>query len=165
MTAAELLTHIFASYCLVDAKNITKEEQKVFLIVCNLNDPPVIVCNAVEELVDLSKAGNVPKTQSQILSLFLLDWYPCTYSMLIFGLWSSNPRTEAIVTLDSVPLICLMRYIISHVFSSCPSPPTAPPLTVHSPLTRLMPPPPPLLRPLVPFPPSPTISYGMENLK
>ena len=28
----------------------------------------------------------------------------------------------------------LMRYIISHVFGSCPSPPTAPPPTLHSPL-------------------------------
>ena len=35
-------------------------------MVCNLNNPPSIVYNAVEELVSLSAFGNVPKTQAQI---------------------------------------------------------------------------------------------------
>ena len=68
-TVAEFLTHIFASYVLVDATKIAKEEQKVALMVWNLNDPPVIVYNAVDKLVALAEAGNIPKTQAQILTI------------------------------------------------------------------------------------------------
>ena len=35
----------------------------------NLNDTPVVVYNAGEELVDLSAAGNFPKTQAQIVNI------------------------------------------------------------------------------------------------
>ena len=59
---AELLTRLFSSYGLVDATKIAKEEQKVALIVWNLNNPPVIVYSAVDELLDLAVAVNVPKT-------------------------------------------------------------------------------------------------------
>ena len=66
MTVAALLTHISASYGLVDATKIVKEEQKVPLIVWNLNDPPVLVYNTVRELVALAISGNVTNTQTQI---------------------------------------------------------------------------------------------------
>ena len=46
-TVAEFLTHIFASYVLVDATKIAKEEQKVDLMVWNLNNPPFIVFSVV----------------------------------------------------------------------------------------------------------------------
>ena len=48
MKVAELPTHNFASYGLVDATKFVKEEQKVSLMVRNLNNPSVIVLNAVE---------------------------------------------------------------------------------------------------------------------
>ena len=38
-------------------------------MVCNLNSTPVIVYSTVEELVDLSASGNVPKTQDQIVTI------------------------------------------------------------------------------------------------
>ena len=41
-----------------------------------------------------------------ILSFSLLDWPPLPHSMLIIGWWCSKPRTEAIGTLGSVPLLC-----------------------------------------------------------
>ena len=55
-----------------------------------------------------------------IYSFFLLDRYPCPHIMLIVGWWSSNPRTKSIGILHTVPLICLMRYVISPVFSYKP---------------------------------------------
>ena len=36
---------------------------------CNLNDPPFIVYNAVEELVALSLYINIPKTKAQIFTI------------------------------------------------------------------------------------------------
>ena len=69
MIVAEILTHNFSSYGLVDATNVLKEEQNFSLMVCNLNNPTVIVYNAVEELVDSVREGNVPKTQAQIFSI------------------------------------------------------------------------------------------------
>ena len=53
--------------------------------------------------------------------------------MLIVLWWSYNTITEAIEKLGSVPLIYLICYRISHVFDSCPFPPTAPPLPLHHP--------------------------------
>ena len=38
-------------------------------MVSNLNSPPIIVYNAVKELVSLAKAGNFPKTQAQIVNI------------------------------------------------------------------------------------------------
>ena len=38
-------------------------------MVWNLNDPPIIVYNTVEELVDLAAAGNLPKTKAQIVTI------------------------------------------------------------------------------------------------
>ena len=38
-------------------------------MVCNLNYTPVIVYNAVEELLALTAAGNVPNKQAQIISI------------------------------------------------------------------------------------------------
>ena len=69
MTVAELLNRLFASYDLVDADKISKEEQKVTLMVWNLNNPPVIFYNTVKELVVLSKVGNVTKTQDLIFNI------------------------------------------------------------------------------------------------
>ena len=48
MAVAELLTRLFSSYGLVDATKIAKEEQKVDLMVCNLNNPPVVFYNEFE---------------------------------------------------------------------------------------------------------------------
>ena len=69
MTLDKIMTHLFASYGLVDDTKIAKEEQKISLMVWILNDPPVIVFNTVEKLVYLSKLGNVPKTQDQIFNI------------------------------------------------------------------------------------------------
>ena len=38
-------------------------------MVWKLNDPPIIVYNTVEELVDLAAAGNLPKTKAQIVTI------------------------------------------------------------------------------------------------
>ena len=48
MAVDELLTHIFATYGLVDATKISKEEKIVSLVFWNLINPPFIVYNAVE---------------------------------------------------------------------------------------------------------------------
>ena len=69
MTVAELMTHIFASYGLVDATTKSKEEQNVSLLVLKINDPPVVVYNTVKELVDLSTVDNVPNKKAQILNI------------------------------------------------------------------------------------------------
>ena len=68
-SVAELLTRIFASYGLVNTTKIAKEEQKVALMIWNLSNPPLILYNSVKELVDLAASGNVPKTQSQIVTI------------------------------------------------------------------------------------------------
>ena len=69
MIVAELLTHIFLPYGLVDATKIAKEEQKVSLMVWNINNYPVIVYNEFKELVALSKVDNLPKTRDQITKI------------------------------------------------------------------------------------------------
>ena len=66
MTVAELLSRFFASYGLVDDTKVAKEEQKVALVVCN---PPVIVYNAVQELVALAADGNVPNNRLKLSPL------------------------------------------------------------------------------------------------
>ena len=38
-------------------------------MVCNINGTPVIVYNAIKELVALATEGNVPKTQAQIVNI------------------------------------------------------------------------------------------------
>ena len=38
-------------------------------MVWKLNDHPVIIYNSVKELLDLSKAGNIPKPRAQIISI------------------------------------------------------------------------------------------------
>ena len=38
-------------------------------MVWNLNDPPIIVYNAVKELVSLELSCNIPKTQAQIVTI------------------------------------------------------------------------------------------------
>ena len=101
-------------------------------------------------------------TSGKWLSIFILFIFyqsPCSYSVLIIGWRSPNFRTEAIETLDYVPIIYLVRYCISHVFGSCPLPPTYPIIPLHSPLPSPLPPPPLPLLLLGPVPPSPTISY------
>ena len=55
--------------------------------------------------------------------------------------------------------MCLMRYVISTLFSSCPLPPTDPTLLLPTPLPRLLPSPPSPLRQLGLLTPTPTISY------
>ena len=39
------------------------------LMTWNLNDPHVVVYRAVDKLVDLAAAGNVPKIQDQIITI------------------------------------------------------------------------------------------------
>ena len=78
--------------------------------------------------------------------------------MLIVGWCSSNIRTEAIWILDSVPLMCLNHYVISHVVSSCLLYPTAPSLILPSPITRPLPPTPSPSYQIVLPPPVPIIS-------
>ena len=95
------------------------------------------------------------KTSMSIFSFFLFDWYLCSHSALIIGWWRFNTRTEDIETLDSVPILYLVHYCISHIFGSCLFPPTSLSLPLHSPLPHTLPPPP--LRPLITVPPDPTI--------
>ena len=83
--------------------------------------------------------------------------FPFPHSMIIVCWWSYNPITEAIGILDSVPLMCLIRYIILPVFSSFPLYSTAPSLLLPSPLPYPLTPP---LAPSYPLglsPPVPTI--------
>ena len=150
MIVAEILTHNFSPYGLVDATNVLKEEQNFFLMVCNLNNPTVIVYNAVEELVDSVRAGNVPKTQAQIFSIgvemirkthiffFLLIRPPWPDSLLIIGWYYSKATTAAIQSLDFVPLLVrLMCYASpSTDGSGTPSlpPPISPPSSLSTPI-------------------------------
>ena len=66
------------------------------------------------------------KISSMLISFFILDRSPYSHSALMVGWWCYNTRTEFIETLDSAPLMYLMRYFIPHVFGSFPSLPTAP---------------------------------------
>ena len=108
----------------------------------------------------MGAVGNVAAISAEkegYISFFILDRSPCLHSMLIVWWWIYNPITESIGILESVPLMCLMHYIISPVFSSCPSSPTDPSLLLPSPLPcPLLLPPAPLHR-LSISPPVPTI--------
>ena len=46
-----------------------QRRKKFALLVWNLNNSPVILYNAVKELVDLSASDNFPKTQAQIINI------------------------------------------------------------------------------------------------
>ena len=65
----ELLIRLFSYYGLVYASKIAKEEQKVDIMVWNLNDPVVIFYRSVKEFLDLAAAGNDPKIQDQIVTI------------------------------------------------------------------------------------------------
>ena len=69
----ELLIRLFSYYGLVYASKIAKEEQKVDLMVWNLNDPPVVIYRSFKELLALSAAGNDPKIQDQIVTIDVED--------------------------------------------------------------------------------------------
>ena len=58
---------------------------------------------------------------------FLLGHPPWPHIILIVVWWSSKPRTEAIGTLNSVPLLCYIGYLLPPAFRSCTSSPPAPP--------------------------------------
>ena len=73
-------------------------------------------------MLNLSKMVNLISTQilwmkSIIFFIFFIVYRSlCSHSMLIIGLWGSNPITEALETLYSVPIIYLVRYCIPHIF-------------------------------------------------
>ena len=94
MIVAELLTRLFASSGLVDATKISKEEQKFALMVCNLNDPPVIVYNSAGELVALAKAGTVPKTQSQIVNIGVEMIRKTQDFEIVLSEWFKHPAVD-----------------------------------------------------------------------
>ena len=91
-------------------------------------------------------------------SLFILDWPPWPHSMIIIGWLISKPRTEAIGTLCSVPLLCYISYLIPPPFisqpSSLPTPPNLCAFLPPRPSPPLPNPSPPLSRP----PPAPSTS-------
>lgn len=69
MTVPEILTFLFTRYGQVESNTVTIEEKKVRDFVYNLNDSPVIFFTAIEDLVSLAQAANLPKTKEQIIDL------------------------------------------------------------------------------------------------
>ena len=67
--------------------------------------------------VDFSPDTNKLGKNLEFFLSFLLDRSQYTHKIIVVW-WSSNTITGSIGILDSVPLMCLMRYFISHVFSS-----------------------------------------------
>ena len=69
VTIAEVLDHLFATYGLVDSVTLDECETKVKNMFWTLSDPPVTIFNAIEDLVELAEAANLPKSQAQNVKL------------------------------------------------------------------------------------------------
>ncbi len=69
ITVPEILEFLFTRYGEVDSSKITTEEDKVKNFTWNIIDPPVVIFNMLEDLLSISQAGNVTKTQEQLLQL------------------------------------------------------------------------------------------------
>ena len=64
----ELLDHLFDTYGLVDSKTLDACENKVKTMFWTLSDPPVTIFNAIEDLIELAEAANLPQSQAQIIN-------------------------------------------------------------------------------------------------
>ena len=63
-------------------------------MVWNLNVPPIIFYNAVEELVALSKAGNVPKEKAQNVNIGVEIIMKTQDFETVLSEWFKNPAVE-----------------------------------------------------------------------
>ena len=88
MAVHEVLDHLFESFGQVTPEDLLKEEIAMGSFYWDLNDPPVIMFNKIEDLLSLSEAAKMPKTEAQIVNYgltlikktndfeqALLNWY------------------------------------------------------------------------------------------
>ena len=71
MTISGILNHLFTHYGQVDANVLDTEEQTLKSYVWNINDPPVLFFNAIEDLRSLATAANREKSEQQIIGFGL----------------------------------------------------------------------------------------------
>ena len=71
MTISEILKLLFTHYGQVDANVLDTEEQTLRSYVWNINDPPVLFFNSIEDLRSLATAANREKSEQQIIGFGL----------------------------------------------------------------------------------------------
>ena len=64
----EVLEHLFTTYGQVSAEVLAMEEASMNAFYWDLNDPPTVMFNKIEELQNLSTAAGMPKTEAQIIN-------------------------------------------------------------------------------------------------
>lgn len=66
-----ILSHLFLNYGRVSKEQLLDEEAKLQAKVFDLTEPPILMFNEVDDLVDLAIAAQLPYTEHQIVSLGL----------------------------------------------------------------------------------------------
>ena len=94
VTIAEVLDHLFATYGLVDSVTLDECETKVKNMFWTLSDPPVTIFNAIEDLVELAEAANLPKSQAQIINFGLAIIRKTSDFEQALTAWYSRPHAE-----------------------------------------------------------------------
>ena len=88
MDIPDILDHLFVRYGFVTPEALATEEASMATFYWDLRDPPVIMFNKIEDLIGLSAAAGMPKTEAQIINYglgiikrtndfeqALLNWY------------------------------------------------------------------------------------------
>ena len=92
VTIAEVLDHLFAIYGLVDSVTLDECESKVKIMFWTFSEPPVTIFNAIEDLVELAEAANLPKSQAQIINFGLAIIRKTSDFEQALTAWYSSPR-------------------------------------------------------------------------
>ena len=61
-------TFLFDQYGQIKYERLKQEENKIENFDYNLTDPPIVILNAIGDLVSLSIAAKLPKSQQQIMA-------------------------------------------------------------------------------------------------
>ena len=62
-TIPYIFTYLFQRYSQVSPQRLQEEEPKVQNKICNDNDPPIVIFNAIQDLSQLTTAANIEKLQ------------------------------------------------------------------------------------------------------
>ena len=118
VTIFEVLTHLFDTYGLVDSVTLDECETKVKTMFWTLSDPPVTIFNAIEALVELAEAANLPKSQAQIINYGLAIIRKTSDFEHAQTGWYSRPPVEH--TWQNFNPISLLRTVLSRKFEDPP---------------------------------------------
>ena len=94
MSVHQLLGHLFQIYGQVEPETLAKDEQAFKSYYWDLQDPPVLLFNKIDDLVQMATAANIPKTEAQIINYGLSTIKKTNDFEEALGTWYTRPLVE-----------------------------------------------------------------------